>query len=88
MNKIFFRSFTVEHVSLTHFSSVSFIPDGLKRLSRKNTVTVGNPRALFARKDGNFTIQGLNKADTRTVALRNGTLRTVSLEGVVVDYVV
>ena len=85
-NKIFFNSFTVEHVSLSSFASVSFVPARVKRPNRRNTVTVGNPVALIARKDGHFTIRGSKKADTRTVNLRGGVLRTVDHFGVVTDY--
>lgn len=84
-SNIHFYSFTVQHVSLASFTSVSFVPNGVKH-NRRNIVTVANPRALFARKDGKYTIQGSHRGDTKTVNLRSGVLRTVDHRGIVTEY--
>lgn len=76
-------SFTVQHINLSAFSSVTFTYAGLKP-GRKETVTVQEPVSLISRKDGRWTVRARNRANTRTINLRCGTFRLVTYKGEVV----
>lgn len=79
------RIYVVQFSVLRDFASISFTrntPSGAA--SRRNTVTVADPVALYPRKDGQFTIRARDSKNTVTLTLRDGTVKYVAYDGSVI----
>lgn len=76
-------SFTIQHVNLRQFASVTFTYSGLKA-SRSASVTVQDPVSLISRRDGRWTCKAKKAANTATFLLGAGTLKMTTYKGEVV----
>lgn len=66
-------SFTIQHVNLRNFASLTFTYSGLSA-ERGTTVVVQDPVSLISRRDGRWTVRARNSANTRTIRLDCGTM--------------
>lgn len=73
-----FNSYTVFHARVSGYKALLFKRHGDKA---KDTVAVQHPRAIISRKDGTFTVQATNRANTRVLDLANGHLFGVDGDG-------
>lgn len=86
MRDLVFDKVSYDRLNLSQFASVQVFPAGLTKPTRRNTVTVQDPRAMFVRNDGQVTIQGSNKANTRTLSLRGRLIRFNTYDGEVQEF--
>lgn len=69
MQNFTFSKVSYDRLSLSTVSSIQVCGPTPGKSTRRNTVTIADPTALFVRKDGKVTIQAANKVNTRTLSL-------------------
>jgi hypothetical protein len=85
LDRLIFSVVSYDRLNLTTFASIVVGPAAGKRATRRNTVTVQRPRAMFVRHDGTVTIQGDKPANTVNLSIYNRPIYLTDFNGDTVE---